>query len=164
MSQPHASRPHMPEYGISTDPAGMLPWAWAVERLQTPRNYWLSTIRSDGHPDGRPHVMPIWCVWVNEAFYFSTSASSRKARNLAVNAHCVISVEHADGALVVEGIAAMTSPDAVPAEAFTTYKTKYDWELDPKLGPIYVLQPRVVFGFSNVTGEFNSSATRWTFS
>lgn len=149
----------MPEYGISADPAGMLPWSWAVERLQTPRNYWLSTTR----PDGRPHVMPIWCVWVNNAFYFSTGARSRKARNLAANPLCVISVEHSEGSVMVEGTAEITATESVPQEAFTAYKIKYDWELDPKMGPIYVLQPRVIFGFSNVPGEYTGSATRWTF-
>ncbi len=149
----------MPEYGISADPAGMLPWSWAVERLQAPRNYWLSTTR----PDGRPHVMPVWCVWINNAFYFSTGAQARKARNLAANPHCVISVEYAEGAVMVEGSAGIAAPETVPPEAFAAYHAKYGWVLDPQMGPIYALQPRVVFGISNVTGEFTTSATRWSF-
>jgi nitroimidazol reductase NimA-like FMN-containing flavoprotein (pyridoxamine 5'-phosphate oxidase superfamily) len=159
MPEPRASRPQMPEYGIPETAEGMLSWSWAVERLQTSRNYWLSTTR----PDGRPHVMPIWCVWINNAFYFSTGAQSRKARNLAGNPYCVISVEHGEGSVMVEGTAAILPPEQLPPEAFTAYKTKYDWELDPQMGPIFLLQPRVIFGFSNVPGEFAGSATRWTF-
>ena len=30
------------------------------ERLRTEANVWLATMR----PDGRPHVSPIWFVWV----------------------------------------------------------------------------------------------------
>lgn len=154
-----ASRPHMPEYGIPETVEGMLPWAWTVERLQTPRNYWLSTTR----PDGRPHVMPIWCIWINNALYFSTGAQSRKARNLAANPHCVISVEHDEGSVMVEGTAHIIATESAPPEAFTTYKAKYDWELDPQMGPLYRIEPRVIFGFSNVPGEYAGSATRWQF-
>ncbi len=159
VTEPQASRPHMPGYGIAESAVGMLPWSWAVERLQTTRNYWLSTTR----PDGRPHVMPIWGVWINNVFYFSTGAESRKARNLAANPHCVLSVEHAAGAVMVEGSAVSAAPETVPPAAFAAYQAKYGWVLDPQMGPIYALQPRVVFGISNVTGEFASSATRWTF-
>ena len=49
-NEPRASRPHMPEYGL--EPAhggeGLLPFGWAVERLQRCRNFWLSTVRADG--------------------------------------------------------------------------------------------------------------------
>lgn len=107
--------------------------------------------------------MPIWCVWTNNAFYFSTGAQSLKARNLAANPHCVISVEHGEGSVMVEGTAHITATENVPPEAFTAYKVKYDWELDPQMGPIYRMQPRVLFGFSNVPGEYAGSATRWKF-
>lgn len=159
LPEPQASRPHMPEYGIPETAEGMLSWSWAVERLQAPRNYWLSTTR----PDTRPHVMPIWCVWINNAFYFSTGAQSLKARNLAANSHCVISVEHGEGSVMVEGTAHSIATESVPPEAFTAYKAKYAWELDPQTGPIYRMQPRVLFGFSNVPGEYAGSATRWKF-
>ncbi len=82
-SEPQAGRPQMPGYGIAdaNSGSGLLPWNWAVERLQKARNYWISTTR----PDGRPHAMPVWGVWYDNQFYFSTGRESRKARNLAVN-------------------------------------------------------------------------------
>lgn len=158
-SQPLASRPHMPGYGIPEAAEGLLPWQWAVERLQPARHYWLSTTRHDG----RPHAMPVWGVWIDDCFYFSTGAESRKARNLTGNAHCVVSVEAADGAVIVEGTAAEVQPETLPQTVFAAYQAKYEWELDPALGPIFAVPPRVVFGFSSVPGEFTGSATRWTF-
>ena len=160
-NQPQASRPQMPGYGIAeaTEGQGLLPWQWAVERLQPVRHYWLSTTR----PDGRPHAMPVWGVWVDDRFYFSTGGASRKARNLAGNAQCVVSVEFADGAVIVEGTAAEAQPDTLPQTIFAAYQTKYEWELDPALGPIFAVQPRVVFGFSSAAGQFTESATRWRF-
>ena len=73
-TEPQADRPNMPEYGLAEAEAGLglLPWTWALERLQPARNYWLATTR----PDGRPHVMPVWGVWVENRFYFSTGSQS----------------------------------------------------------------------------------------
>ena len=34
-------------------------------------------------PDGRPHAMPVWALWIDGALWFSTDPSSYKARNLA---------------------------------------------------------------------------------
>lgn len=161
LTPPAASRPHMPGYGLAEPTAGngLLPWEWAVERLTAGHNYILSTTK----PDGRPHAMPIWGVWVENRFYFSTGAESRKAKNLAHNPHCVINVEIAHGSVIVEGQALPISPDEVSAQAFSDYLTQYGWELDPQMGPLYVVHPQVVFGFSNVPGEFTGSATRWEF-
>jgi hypothetical protein len=158
-TQPLATRPHMPGYGIPEAAEGLLSWQWAVERLRLARHYWLSTTR----PDGRPHTMPVWGVWVEDCFHFSTGAASRKARNLTSNAHCVVSVEAADGAIIVEGTAAEVKPETLARAVFAAYQAKYEGELDPALGPIFAVPPRVVFGFSSVPGEFAGSATRWTF-
>ena len=32
-----------------------------------------------------PHTMVVWGIWLDGAYYFSTSATSRKARNLQQN-------------------------------------------------------------------------------
>src|ERR1700720_4522180 len=91
MSEPKASRPHMPGYGIldADKGKGLLPWTWAVERLSKARNYWVATTR----PDGNPHAMPVWGVWIDDAFHFSTGTQSRKARNLVHNPNCVVGCE-----------------------------------------------------------------------
>src|SRR6478609_2517117 len=99
---PKASRPHMPGYGMPTGSKGLLTWAWADERLRKSHNYYFMTVR----PGGTPHAMPVWGIWVDNRFYFSTGASSVKARNLARNASCVICTEQSAEAVVVEGTAA----------------------------------------------------------
>lgn len=91
----------MPGYGLPTDAEGLLPWDWAERRLLASHVYWLATTR----PDGRPHLMPIWGLWLDRVFYFSTGRQSRKARNLERNAHCVVATEQALEAVVVEGTA-----------------------------------------------------------
>ena len=83
----------MPGYGIldANGGRGLLPWAWAVERLTRARNYWIATTC----PDGLPHCVPVWGVWLDDdnAFYFSSGTQSRKARNLAANPNCVVCPE-----------------------------------------------------------------------
>src|SRR5438094_7672503 len=98
---PKASRPAMPDYGISNARKNLLPWKWAKDRLSKTQNYLLATVRSDG----RPHVMPIWGVWIGNNFYFSTGKKSVKGRNLAVNPNCVLCPGGADEALILEGVA-----------------------------------------------------------
>jgi hypothetical protein len=101
MSEPRASRPYMPGYGVqgADEGAGLLPWAWAQGRLEASRNYWVTTL----WPDGRPHSMPVWGVWDDEVLWFSSSLGSRKARNVAGDPRCVIATEDANEPVVLEG-------------------------------------------------------------
>ncbi len=73
---PKSSRPYMPGYGIlnASEGRGLLAWDWAVERLTKARNYWVATTC----PDGRPHCVPVWGVWLDDAFYFSSGAYNPK--------------------------------------------------------------------------------------
>src|SRR5260370_26833020 len=81
MIEPKASRPHWPDavQNPSKDLSGLKPWPWALERLEQSHNYWISTTR----PDGRPHLMLVWGVWWQDAFWFSTGPRTRKAKNIA---------------------------------------------------------------------------------
>ena len=67
-------------YGLlpESEGKGLLPWNWVTERLERSRNYWIATTR----PDGRPHVMPVWGVWMEDALYFGTDPASVKGRNI----------------------------------------------------------------------------------
>src|SRR5689334_7792282 len=77
---PRADRPVLPQgYGVPADPAGMLPWSWAEALLSAAINYWVGTTR----PNGRPHAVPIWGVWLDTAFWFEGGPTTRRGRNLA---------------------------------------------------------------------------------
>src|SRR6476469_1732242 len=102
----------MPGYGVPGEPAGMLPWSWAVERLTASRNYWIGTV----DPSGAPHAAVVWGVWYDDAFHFSTGGRSRKARNLRVESRCTVAPETTADALVVSGRAepGVYGPDLGP--------------------------------------------------
>ncbi len=101
IASPQPARPHMPGYGLPKGTKGLLPWQWAEQRLKKSHNYWIVTVR----PDGRPHLMIVWGLWLDGVFYFSTGRQSRKAHNLVANSHCVIANDKAEQAVIVEGVA-----------------------------------------------------------
>src|SRR5216683_4989348 len=51
--------------------------------------FFLGTVR----PDGRPHTAGIGVVWHDGDLYFTSGPGTRKARNLASNPACTISVK-----------------------------------------------------------------------
>src|SRR5262245_41200142 len=90
-SKPQRGRPYVahPAYGIPTSLEGMLPWSHVVERMMKARNYWIGTI----HPEGRPHTMPVWGVWVNDTLYFGGGPNTRWSRNLVENRQATVHLE-----------------------------------------------------------------------
>jgi hypothetical protein len=158
---PKASRPYMPGYGLldASSGRGLLPWSWAVDRLSKVKNYYLSTTTADG----LPHCMPVWGIWLDDAFYFSSGRRSRKARNLEKNPRCVICPEGADQAVVMEGVAAIVEEGPVFRRFVEAYKVKYHFDMDTMDmtdSAILAVHPIVAFGF---TEDLATIATRWTF-
>ena len=159
-SEPVASRPFMPEYGLKPPEGGqgLLPWRWARDRLERAHNYWVAT----SQPDGRPHAMAVWGLWLEDAFYFSTGRISRKARNLNHNPNCVVTTENAVEAVIVEGVAELISEVNALDGIARLYQKKYATGY-PEESNIYILRPRTVFGFIEHEPEFSGSSTRWQF-
>jgi PPOX class probable F420-dependent enzyme len=163
--EPTASRPFMPGYGIqpSGQGRGLLPWAWAEERLTRSHDYWVATVR----PDGRPHLMPVWGAWDGGALWFSSGGRSRKATNLAANPRCSIATDDANEPVVLEGTVEVVV-DAAALDRFigltnAKYGTDYGADfLDPEVNRTYRLRPERAIGL--VEAEFADSPTRWEFS
>jgi hypothetical protein len=142
----------------------MVEWSWAVDQLEQARNYWFCTTR----PDGRPHSMPAWGVWVNDALYFDGSPETRRSRNLARNAAITVHLESGDQVVVLEGDALEAGrPDSQLAKQLVAdferkYAASHDYHPSPNQwdqGGLWVLRPRVAFGWR----DFPTSLTRWHF-
>jgi general stress protein 26 len=155
--EPQAGRPFMPGYGISESEEGLLPWSWAVERLEKCRNFWVQSVR----PDGRPHAMPVWGVWTDDRFYFSTAKTSRKAANLGANPRCVVCTEQATEAVIVEGEAQVIDSAEMLSPVWDAYKAKYDWDVTGE--PMFAVRPSTAFAFIETAEQFATAATRWRF-
>jgi nitroimidazol reductase NimA-like FMN-containing flavoprotein (pyridoxamine 5'-phosphate oxidase superfamily) len=147
----------MPGYGISESAEGLLPWSWVEERIRDSRNYWVASTR----PDGRPHLMPVWAVWIDDALFFSTGRTSTKARNLFANPACSVSTERGNEAVILEGSVIHEEDHSVLRPAWDAYKAKYDWGLEGE--SMFALRPTTAFAFIETAEQFSSTATRWRF-
>jgi hypothetical protein len=161
--EPKASRPYAPGYGFPKSSKGLLPWSWAERRLEKSHNYWITTVK----PDGSPHTMVVWGLWLHGGFVFSTGSKSRKARNLVENPHCVVCTEHAQEAVIVEGVAELAD-FPLRREMLKKYERKYKFDMSgfekdilSMKEPVFVVSPQAAFGLWEK--HFVDKTTRWTF-
>jgi Pyridoxamine 5'-phosphate oxidase len=131
----------------------------------------LGTVR----PDGRPHAAGIGAAWLDGDLYFTSGPGTQKARNLAANPACTISMRLTGIDVVVEGEASRVTdeptlerlveiyneggwPATVDGDAFTAPFSA------PSAGPppwqLYRLRFHTAFGVA--TAE-PFGATRWRF-
>ncbi|HMH02199.1 MAG TPA: pyridoxamine 5'-phosphate oxidase family protein [Terriglobales bacterium] len=151
--------PHVPAlYGIKPRKE-YLPWSHAQERLEGSRNYWICTVR----PDGRPHSIPVWGFWIDDALYFGTAQTTRKARNLSHNPAVSVHLESGDDVIILEGNTVEINDKAVFKKIDASCRTKYKMPLMiiPE-SVLYCLRPRVVLAWKE--SDFPGTGTRWEFS
>ncbi len=155
------SRPTMKDYGIHTGDEGLMDWSWVDEQMAKSRNYWICTVR----PDGKPHVAPVWGVWVDEALYFGSGRSSRKSRNLTASPNVVVHLESGDDTVIIEGTVSEVGEADIPLliKIADAYAEKYPpFKPDPKPTPgnvTYRLNPEIVYAW--LESDFPKTATRW---
>ncbi len=158
----HAERPAMPaDYGVPATVEGTLPWSFVEERMTAARNYWVATVR----PDGRPHAVPVWGAWLDNALYIEGSPQTRRSRNLAVNPAVVVHLESGDQVVILEGEGhPISRPDPeLGARLSAIFRAKYAWanyQPGPDAwdhGGLHVIRPHTVFAWS----AFPADATRW---
>ena len=158
--QPKADRPEFAKgYAIHPGTKGQVAWKALVAQLEKSKNYWIATTR----PDGRPHVMPVWGVWMNGAVNFGTDRNSRKARNLQANPAATVNLESGDDAVIIEGTVREITDAKEIASIDAAYAKKYKMKLTdaPGVPFIVAIEPRVVFAWHE--RNFPESATRWRF-
>jgi PPOX class probable F420-dependent enzyme len=109
----------------------VLEWAGVEQRLaegisQAPdtggpnrHTCWLATIDRDGSP----HVTGIGALWTDGTFWFETGEHTRKARNIARDPRCTLSVALHDYDVVVEGTAQRVTDRATVAERAEQWAT-----------------------------------------
>jgi PPOX class probable F420-dependent enzyme len=129
--------------------------------------YWIATTG----PDGRPHVMPVGIVWDDGKFYMSAGAGTQKAKNLARDPHCVVTVATPKTDVVVEGEARIIRDEDELQRIATLFD---DWGPEvrdgafwhefsaPSAGPppwdVYEITPKTFYGLST---DEPHGATRW---
>ena len=163
--------------------AALIPWTRVRERLEQGLTQAPGTGGPDRHtcwlatagPDGRPHVRPLGVLWIDGIFYFNSGAGAGKAKNLARNPQCVLTIATHDFDLVVEGEAEKVTDDATLRRVVAAYRA-HGWEPTlrdgalyaeysaPSAGPppwnVYEVRPATVFAFGTAEPY---GATRYRF-
>ena len=148
-----------PDYGVGDPQYGFEPieWSWVVERMTEARSYWVATTRADG----RPHVMPVWGVWVNDAFHFGTDTDSLKAHNIRRDPRAAVHLESGDEVVILEG--SFEEVSSTP-EMVSEYERKYEMPIgdapDASEG-VYRLSLNKALAWTE--SDFPKTATRWRF-
>ena len=150
-NEPRLRRPSVPAgYGIPAEIVAEAGIAWdrARERLAGSRNYW---------------VMPVWGLWLEDAFYFSTSRRSRKGLNLASTPQIAMHLESGDDVVILEGLVAEVDDPGLLARFVDAYDAKYHFRPDATdtSNGIYQLRPRLAFSW--LEQDFPQTAARWRF-
>lgn len=158
MRIPEPERPLMPDsfgFNIADFQFTPMSWDWVVEQLEVARNYWVVSTR----PSGRPHSVPVWGVWTDDAFHFATDPKGVTAKNLLQNPEAVVNLESGDEVVILEGTFELH--DSTPSIQ-AAFNAKYDmpWGADETI-PVHTLTLRKAMAWTE--SDFPSNATRWRF-
>jgi hypothetical protein len=106
--------------------------------------------------------MPVWGVWLDDAFFFGSGRESAKSRNLAANAAIVIHLESGDETVILEGLAEPVADNALLQRLVEVYGPKYDLTPDASgADPWFVVRPRRVYAWAE--RDYPDSATQFDF-
>ncbi|MGA8040216.1 MAG: pyridoxamine 5'-phosphate oxidase family protein [Acidimicrobiia bacterium] len=165
-SPPLVDRPDLPD-GYGLDQAdSFLTWDDVEQRLVEAKTYWLASTR----PDGRPHVVPRWGIWLDGRFWYDGSPETRHARNVELNPSCTLHLEDGTAATIIEGTSGRSSPITgdLGRRISNEYKRKYSgqgyspeadaWS-DAIAGGMRVVTPKLALAWS----KFPADVTRFVF-
>lgn len=83
----------------------------------------MATVRKDG----RPHLTPLWYIWLEEKLYVCTGAETQKFANMRQNQNVALSLPDGANVLIIEGeahVAPRTEVDRLADYFFN----KYEWD------------------------------------
>ncbi len=110
--------------------------------------------------------MPIWGVWTDGAFWFSSAAAARKVRNLAADGRCTVTIDDANDPVVIDGTAEVCGDEPDRRRFLELMNAKYtvEYGLDFLDGvAVLLLRVQPVTAFGLLQADFAGSPTRWTF-
>jgi nitroimidazol reductase NimA-like FMN-containing flavoprotein (pyridoxamine 5'-phosphate oxidase superfamily) len=81
-------------------------------------------------PDGTPHVVPLWFVWVDGALFVNTTRGNRSVRNLEANHRAAATIDDGESydelrGVVLTGPAGEASDDPRLPEVHDAFSAKY---------------------------------------
>jgi nitroimidazol reductase NimA-like FMN-containing flavoprotein (pyridoxamine 5'-phosphate oxidase superfamily) len=164
-NKPEASRPLMPEeYGVPATGEGMLTWEYVTGLLREALTYWIATTASDG----RPHVRPVWGVWIDDILYFDGHPATGWGRNIARDPRISVQAGVGDVDIILEGTvedipqAEDRLAERLAEEFGSKYSPRYEYTPDPtawRERGLLSMRPHKAFAWE--VAQFKRSMTRW---
>jgi hypothetical protein len=156
------TRPGFPK-GYVDHPRSFLTWEWVARRLTESRHYWLCSVRPNGHP----HVVPRWAVYLDGRIYYDGSPETRHSRNIESNPNVSVHLESGMEAIILEGMAqtAQRPSPELGTRLSQEYKRKYKelgYAPEPHSwdeGGLFVFTPRQCIAWT----KFSEDPTKFIF-
>lgn len=98
-------------------------WRAIEARLGRELTIWIATVRHDG----RPHLTPVWFIWLEDKIYFATGADTQKFVNMYHNQIVSLSLPDTSSVIIIEGEAHVAPRTTVETLADYFYH-KYEWD------------------------------------
>jgi hypothetical protein len=154
------TRPTFPP-GYVDKPTSFLTWDWVAAQLTESKNYWLCSVRppTPAAPEGRPHVVPRWAVFIDGKIYYDGSPETRHARNIESNPNISVNLESGTEAIMLEGTSVPVEKPSheLGQKLSREYKRKYkDFGYAPEPnawdgGGLFVFTPRQCIAWTSFT-------------
>lgn len=98
-------------------------WRAIEARLGRESEIWVATVRYDG----RPHLVPVWFIYLDGKIYFSTGTQTQKWTNLLNNQSISLSLPDANRVIMLEGEAHAVGRQ-ISDELADHFYNKYEWD------------------------------------
>jgi uncharacterized pyridoxamine 5'-phosphate oxidase family protein len=98
-------------------------WRAMEARLGRELEIWMATVRYDG----RPHLAPLWFVWLEEKIYICTGSGTQKFVNMRTNQNVALCLTDPLNVLIIEGEAHVASRELIDKLA-EYFFNKYEWD------------------------------------
>lgn len=98
-------------------------WRAIEARLSRESEIWLATVRYDG----RPHLAPLWFIWLEGKIYVCTGSETQKFNNLRGNQNVSLALPDALSVIIIEGEAHVAERALIDPLADHFY-FKYEWD------------------------------------
>lgn len=98
-------------------------WRALEARLGRQKEIWMASVRLDG----RPHLAPLWFIWLDEKIWISTGNGTQKFVNLRGNQSVALALPDALHVVIIEGEAHVANRDDLDRLA-DYFFNKYEWD------------------------------------
>lgn len=130
-------------------------WRAIEARLSRESTIWLATVRQDG----RPHLVPVWFIWLDGKIYIAVGIQSQKYVNISYNQSVALSLPDTTSVILIEGLAYATDGKAIDTLADHFYN-KYEWDFrydDTNNWKLLVIAPHKILAWGD---NYDAEGTR----